>query len=65
MKGNWVDLAKGQYSKFFVLSVVKHAKTAELRGLIIPDFFGSVNSLLKHKVRQRSHCLDASRLALI
>ncbi|KAI9893526.1 MAG: pumilio domain member 6 [Vezdaea aestivalis] len=47
LRGSYVELAKGTYSKHFIDKLLVHGDT-ETRDLIIPEFYGQVRALLRH-----------------
>lgn len=49
LKEHLYPLSKGKYSKFLVLKLIKYASNAELHTKIVPEFYGKVVELVRHK----------------
>lgn len=47
LKGNYKELAQSRYAKFLIGKLIVHGD-AEIRDLIIPEFYGHVKRLIRH-----------------
>lgn len=47
LQGSYKDLAQSRYAKFLVGKLIEHGD-AEVRDLVIPEFYGSVKRLIRH-----------------
>ncbi|KAJ5698587.1 hypothetical protein N7462_000592 [Penicillium macrosclerotiorum] len=47
LKGTYTELAQSRYAKFLVGKLIVHGD-AEIRDLIIPEFYGNVKRLIRH-----------------
>ena len=47
LKGRYLELAKGRYSKFLIGKVLVHCDD-EIRDLVVPEFYGQVRRLINH-----------------
>lgn len=47
LKGSYKELAQSRYAKFLVGKLIEHGD-AEVRDMVIPEFYGSVKRLIRH-----------------
>lgn len=47
LKGSYVELAQSRYAKFLIGKLIVHGD-AEIRDIIIPEFYGHVKRLIRH-----------------